>query len=561
MTGAPPRMLPQDIFVDSDFQKSDPRSRDTIKAPNAVALAAAQELNRRNAHTNHSVNPYPRQQYDLVSSDSPLDGPPMTPKRPDLHDQVLFRSHTTAPSPTQGPPPPVQHPILSTHFSEEPPSCSPTALSDSGETNSRSSLQIATGFPPTTPSRSDSQGSIGASLSPHSANLPLQHKTSSSSLRPVSRTPSLKQALGKSVGSTPGSNYPSPVISAMGNVTPLPSPLLTHGSPGPWKQLRNRSSSREGGLPPVMQDSVLITANGESVATALAHQTKRKVYAGLNPGHAVEASSGKVEHARNRSISEYIPDPKGVIPKRQSTVSGPHGSASDKNLTASPGPHIRREPHLSQARGLAVAKPPTPPPSESSQSTDGASNKRPDVECFSARGRKDGKLRRWRAIKELGQGTFSRVVLATSQISPDNDESKQTTDPTAAGTQLHRKTLVAIKVCEHGPRGGASEDRIEMSLKRELEIMQSINHPSLVHLKAWNIEPTRALLVLSYCPGGDLFDVATTYRASLTAPLLRRIFAEIVGAVRYLHERRIVHRDIKLESKHHLPSHTQVLVC
>ena len=88
-----------------------------------------------------------------------------------------------------------------------------------------------------------------------------------------------------------------------------------------------------------------------------------------------------------------------------------------------------------------------------------------------------------------------------------------------------------------------------MSLKRELEIMQSIHHPSLVNLKAWSIEHTRAILVLSYCPGGDLFEVATAHRHVLTAPLLRRMFSELVGAVAYLHERRIVHRDIKLESK------------
>jgi protein-serine/threonine kinase len=177
----------------------------------------------------------------------------------------------------------------------------------------------------------------------------------------------------------------------------------------------------------------------------------------------------------------------------------------------------------------------------------------------------DRKRRRWRSLKMLGQGTFSRVMLATSQMpsSPSDDEEYLSSSAAAAASGIHtpeqtlqpeRRTLVAVKVCEHGPRGGASEDRIEMSLKRELEIMKSIHHPSLVRLKAWNIEPTRAILVLSYCPGGDLFDVASGHRELLSPGLMRRIFAELVGAVRYLHSQKIVHRDIKLESKLFLSS-------
>merc|ERR1711939_103201 len=59
----------------------------------------------------------------------------------------------------------------------------------------------------------------------------------------------------------------------------------------------------------------------------------------------------------------------------------------------------------------------------------------------------------------------------------------------------------------------------------------------------------RALLVMNYCPGGDLFEVATKHREVLVPTLVRRIFSELVSATRYLHQKFVVHRDIKLESR------------
>ncbi|KAM0327682.1 hypothetical protein ACHAQA_005976 [Verticillium albo-atrum] len=455
--------------------------------------------------------------------------------------RIQFDDHTISPSP----PPP--------EFSSQ----------DSGNTPSTpvgsSSLRIATDVRPTPPITIESRGKPISSGRNSLNSLP-ESSFSSSSLKPVSRTPSFKRAIASALGnpSTPVSCVPSPVISALGDVTPLPSPLLSGDSPGPWKLLGARPPSREQ-MPNPTPDSVLVSASGESIAAALANASKRKVYAGLGPEGAEgktgkESSSGPAQHGRNRSVSEYVPE-SVTAPRRHVTVSGSH--AKPEQTAEANEPHMRRELNFAESRGLAqtVAQPPTPPPSESSKSDSSAGSKpKPQAEYFEAYGRNDGKKRRWRAVKLLGQGTFSRVMLATSQMHAEDDEHLTTTQPagqavaTLEKPQPHRKTLVAVKVCEHGPRGGASEERIEMSLKRELEIMQSIDHPSLVRLKAWAIEPTRAVLVLSHCPGGDLFDVATGHREVLRPSLLRRMFSELVGAVRYLHERRICHRDIKLEN-------------
>ena len=362
---------------------------------------------------------------------------------------------------------------------------------------------------------------------------------------------------------SPGSALASPYLASMPDLTPLPSPMVMSdaGSMTYRKVLGTPSRSRAGS----MEDP---TSAGKSYSyhVSATSPPKRKKGYGSLLHDAVEASrvaavddntrTSSDGHARNRSISDFVPEHLQNSPRRH--VSS--GADNSTNMEY----RMQREPYVAPQRGLTLPTEsktqrqlPSPPPSTSSVAeSDDADEEQSYLEDGTAAeylvihcGLKN-KRRKFRQLRQLGQGTFSRVVLATRERIPAHPtpEIEDHLDP-------HK--LVAVKMLEYGPAGGADEQRIETGLKREVEMLKSVSHPSLVHLKACEYQASRALLVLTYCPGGDLFELASQKRDLLTAPMIQRIFSELVNAVQYLHANWIVHRDIKLENVLvNLPSQT-----
>jgi calcium-dependent protein kinase len=84
-------------------------------------------------------------------------------------------------------------------------------------------------------------------------------------------------------------------------------------------------------------------------------------------------------------------------------------------------------------------------------------------------------------------------------------------------------------------------------LRREIEILKSLDHPNILRVYEFFDSPSRILIVTELLPGGELFYEITnqgTFTESKAAEIMRQIFS----ALAYLHERNIAHRDLKPEN-------------
>lgn len=136
--------------------------------------------------------------------------------------------------------------------------------------------------------------------------------------------------------------------------------------------------------------------------------------------------------------------------------------------------------------------------------------------------------------RQLGSGSFSRVMLA------DLDGDK-----------------VAVKVfCVEALK---TNTRLLESIEREVQIYQSIRHPHIPEFKRLvKTGSGQVGMVLEWCPYGELFHYVSA-RRRLPESEVRLIIGQLVSAVLYLHARKIIHRDVKLENIL-ISSHTPLTV-
>ena len=115
------------------------------------------------------------------------------------------------------------------------------------------------------------------------------------------------------------------------------------------------------------------------------------------------------------------------------------------------------------------------------------------------------------------------------------------------GMNAKNGLLMAVKQVEL-PSGDSHNDQRKKSmleaLEREIELLKTMQHENIVQDLDSHADGTHLNIFLEYVPGGSVVALLRNYGA-FEEPLVRNFVKQILHGLNFLHDRDIVHRDIK----------------
>ncbi|KAK3393825.1 hypothetical protein B0H63DRAFT_29468 [Podospora didyma] len=356
----------------------------------------------------------------------------------------------------------------------------------------------------------------------------------------------------------PQSGLASPMSSraAISSPVPVQVPSSSAASPDQHSTTSERRRNMPAAVPPRTSSTHQHTNGGSSsrrAAAEQAHGSPRRTHADSSRDANGNIDQARLDEARSRRANQMAQQeqPQRSTSTRDSRAAGasttlavrppPAATGSSKGpsreaseilnsiLISQPEVDIEREKerlaqaqphHIGSHQDDDAVPPPIGGPSENGEESRRGGRSRHDH----SKREKHTKFGEYILGNTIGEGEFGKVKLGWKQ---------------EGGVQ------VAIKLIKKDQLG--SNPSRMAKIMREVAILKQLTHPNIVRLHKMEESERHYGIVLEYASGGELFDYILNHRY-LKDNAARRLFAQLVSGVGYLHKKGIVHRDLKLEN-------------
>ena len=85
-------------------------------------------------------------------------------------------------------------------------------------------------------------------------------------------------------------------------------------------------------------------------------------------------------------------------------------------------------------------------------------------------------------------------------------------------------------------------------IDNEMSIMRILKHPNIIRLVDLLQSSNHYYIIIEYCNGGTLSDCIRKYGRPLPIEVVQYFMRQIVNGVKYIHSKRIIHRDLKSDN-------------
>ncbi|KAF3481274.1 CAMK/CAMKL/KIN4 protein kinase [Arthroderma uncinatum] len=399
--------------------------------------------------------------------------------------------------------------------------------------------QLASQFMHSSPSNGQQYHQPGSSLSPspysHGGDNAGYNETSPSSqrLHPSAASPGMNSLQHQSPSQGYGSPVTPPAISGSGSPRTRPGTAETYGSP-PIPPPRSSSNNKARTSPHEPSRQGKRRENGRS-----REQGEQRAKDDMSPPSSKQrrktphSPEGPQRAASTREPRDY--SSATALESRSEAAMGPSSVPSgpvhepstiiDRMVVTNPDIDIAREQQRQENIGLEPG-----PPADFGDSNDMQEDDDEGTTIHKSRHDGSGGKRKETSFGDyilgqtLGEGEFGKVRLGWKR-----DGSVQ-----VAIKLIRRETL------------GTNPGRLP-KINREISVLKKLSHPNIVRIHEIVHTDRHIGIILEYASGGELFDYILNHRY-LKDNAARRLFAQLVSGVGYLHKMGIVHRDLKLEN-------------